>query len=389
MDLSILEQYLEKLTLQKLIKYPEFDYSKGVSLLLRGVAACDNASLFLGTLSVWKSIIKHTAPVQGATYLICNDQPEASYNISPDLPANFFLLSTSVDQMLHILDRGIAKDFSFQKDPVETACRQFLEDVKNGYLNEADLARTRFASLPYPVHPHVSCIIIQSESDTLTLRQKEQIEQAITGFFPETNLFFYEKEWIVFFTQDTESTDRLNLDYYALSAMLKANSLYAALSYPCQRPDLLYNVYKSTSMALSIGLRTNYRPQISRVYPYKELNMLLVVHLSSQRFKQRMGTNNTMFLAHPDAVKVYYHDLEENDNLLEILTVYLANGQNISVCAEHLYMHRNTVHNKIKKIKELIHLDLESGVDSSLLLLSCTILQYQKNCEKMVLTDFL
>ena len=117
--------------------------------------------------------------------------------------------------------------------------------------------------------------------------------------------------------------------------------------------------------------------------------MLLVVHLSSQRFKQRMGTNNTMFLAHPDAVKVYYHDLEENDNLLEILTVYLANGQNISVCAEQLYMHRNTVHNKIKKIKELIHLDLESGVDSSLLLLSCTILQYQKSCEKMVLTDFL
>ncbi len=389
MDINILAQYLDKLTLQKQIRYPDFDYSRGISFLFRETCVEQETPLILGTLSIWRSAIKHNHLQKGATYLICNDQPENDYTLPKDLPINFFLLSTSVDSLIHKLDQGISKMFALHKDPSELACREFMEDLKNGYLSNPDIAKERFASLPFPVRPHVACIIIQSESETLTGRLKETIDLAISGFFPETNYFFYEKEWIVLYTQDIETTEKLDFSYEDFSQMLKANGLYAAISYPCQRPDLLYHVYKSTSLALAVGLRTNYRPQTSRVFPYKELNTLLVVHLSSQKFKQRLGTNNTMYLAHPDAVKVYYHDLEENDNLLEILTVYLTTGQSITESAKILYMHRNTVHNKIKKLKEIIHMNLENGVDASLLLLSCTILQYQKNCEKMGLTDFL
>lgn len=389
MEIAALEQYLEKITLIKHIKVPEFDHTKGVSILLPDTVEGSGSMLMLATLNIWKRYIKRNGVKKGATYLICNDQSDTEYTVPKDLPVNFFLLSTSLDQLVGKLDQGIARGFVTFQDPMAQLCKNFMEDLKSGYLSDPGISKERFRGLYYPVEPHVACIIIQSENDMLTFRMKEEIEQAITGFFPDTNFFFYEKEWIVFFTQSEETTEKLNLSYEELSGMLKNNGLYAAISYPCQRPDILYHVYKTTSLALAVGLRTNYHPNISRVYTYKELDMLLIVHLASQKFKQRLGTNNTMYLSHPDAVKVYYHDLEENDNLLEILITYLSTGQNISECSKLLYMHRNTVHNKIKKIKEIIHTNLDSGIDASLLLISCTLLQYQKNSEKMALTDFL
>ncbi len=389
MDISILCNYLDKVTLQKQIIYPEFEYTKGISVLFSGVSCYKDSKILLGTLSVWKNVIKHQGLIEGATYLICNDQADTNYYPSKDLQANFFLLNTSLEVLLHALDQGISMNFAMHKEPMKQSCRDFINDLKNGYLSSVEDAKKRFMALYYPVHPHIGCIIIKSENDTLTIAGKDKIELAISSFFPETNYFFYEKEWIVFYTQEKETTEKLDFSYEDFSKMLKANNLYAAISYPCQRPELLYLIYKTTSLALAVGLKTKYSPQISRIFPYKDLNMLFVVHLGAQRFKQKLGTNNIMYLAHPDAVKIYYHDLDENDNFLEILTVYLRTGQSITESSKLLYMHRNTVHNKISKIKELIHLDLENGSDCYLLLMSCMLLQYQKECEKLSLTDFL
>ncbi len=389
MDINILSNYLDKVTLQKQIIYPDFEYTKGISVLFSGLSCNKDSKLLVGTLSVWKNVIRHQGLIEGATYLICNDQADTSYYPSKELPVNFFLLNTSLEVLIHRLDQGISMYFEVHRAPMKQSCKDFINDLKNGYLSSVEDAKKRFTGLYYPVHPHIGCIIIQSESDTLTSSDKDKIELAISSFFPETNYFFYEKEWIVFYTQEKETTDKLDFSYEEFSKMLKANNLYASISYPCQRPELLYAIYKTTSLALNIGLRTKYTPAISRIYPYKDLNILFLVHLSSQRFKQKLGTNNIMYLAHPDAVKLYYHDLDENDNFLEILTVYLRTGQSITESSKLLYMHRNTVHNKINKIKELIHLDLESGSDCYLLLLSCMLLQYQKECEKLSLTDFL
>lgn len=389
MDIQILEHYLDRITHQKCIVSPTFEYANGISMLLHDASLGQASAFFVGSLSVWRNVVKQGEVRDGATYLICHDPAQPDYKLPGNLNANVFLLNTSMDRLLYKLDMGISKGFAITQQPSGQACREFMEDLKNGYLANYDMAWKSFSSLPYPVKPHIGCVIIHSENDTLTLHDKDGIEQAIAAFFPDTNFFFYEKEWIVFFTQDEETTDILNFSYEDFSFMLRAHNLYAALSYPCQRPELMYYIYRTTSLALAVAMRAAYKPKISRVYPYKEINTLFLVHLSSQRFKQRLGTNNTMYLAHPDAVKIYYHDLEKNDNLLEILTVYLTTAQSITESSRILFMHRNTVYNKLKKIKELIHLDLDNGYDCCLLLLSCTVLKYQQNSEKMGLTDFL
>lgn len=389
MEIGILEKYLEKITLDKRIVCPEFDYSHGITFLSSHIPADPNASLFVGSLTVWRDVIRQNGVKADATYLICNDEAEGGEIRLKGINANCFILNISLDVLLHRMDQGVELNFAEKQRPLRETCREFMNDLKGGYIASHDLAAERFNALYYPVKQHIGCVIIQSDTDVQTAVFRDKVELAITSFFPETNFFYYEKEWVLFYTQDEETTERLDFSYEDFSKMLKANSLYAAIAYPCQRPELLYTIYKTTSMALTVALRMNYRPTVSRVFTYKEINILFLMHLGSQRFKQRLETNNTMFLAHPDSVKIYYHDLEENDNLLDILVVYLTTAQNVTESARRLYMHRNTVHNKIKKIKELISLDFDDGYNCCLLLLSCTLLQYQKNCGKMDITDFL
>ncbi len=389
MDIKILEEYLAKITLSKQVVCPEFDCSGGISFLSASIKAGEDATFFVGTLSVWRIIVKRKEVKENATYLICDDDAENSEVTLKGINANMFLLNTSLEVILHRIDQGIELDFAPKQLPLRETCREFMNDLKGGYISDHELALERFQSLYYPVKPHIGCIIIHSETDVQSMAFRDGIELAISAFFPETNFFYYEKEWVVFFTQDRDTTEKLDFSYEDFSQMLKENSLYAVIGYPCQRPELLYTIYKTSSMALNVALRMSFRPRVSRVFTYKELNLLYLVHLSSQRFKQRLETTNTMFLAHPDAVKIYYHDIEENDNLLDILTVYLTTAQNVTESAKLLYMHRNTVHNKINKIKELISLNINDGYDCCLLLLSCTILQYQKTCGKMDITDFL
>lgn len=53
----------------------------------------------------------------------------------------------------------------------------------------------------------------------------------------------------------------------------------------------------------------------------------------------------------------------KDNNLIEILEMYLNENCNITVTAEKLFLHRNTLKYKIKKIEELLNCDLRNFND--------------------------
>ncbi|MCR4940222.1 MAG: helix-turn-helix domain-containing protein [Treponemataceae bacterium] len=388
MDISILEHYFKTITVSKKISNHEVDFSGGVSVSMSHKLQTGTTSVFIATLATWKQLEKNRAYTKGATYLICNERGIIHY-ILPDLTdVNVFILNTSIDVLIQNLDRGIETDFTVQESGPDVLCRDFWNDLKAGQLRSRENAMQRFKSLKFPVKQHIGLILIRCERDWRVPSNKERIELAISTFFPETNFIFDEKEWIIFYTQDKDTSEKLDFSYEEFSGMLKANSLKAAISYPCQLPEILNMVHQSTSLAFSVGLKMNIRTQVPRVFTYSQLNPYLLAHLCSQNYRQLFPDGNTIFLTHPDVVKIYYHDLEENDNLLEVLHMFLISGQSITIASKNLYMHRNTVHNKINRIKEIVDLDLEKGSDCFLLLISCILLKYQQECENKNLTDF-
>ena len=388
MDINSLVDYLSELTIYKSISVNEFDFDSGISVLLNSPVIHTSSKLFIGTLLSFKKTYSDNLLVHGATYLICNDNSnnrEINYSIEG---INYFLINSSMEVLIRKMERGIASEFSPLKKDMPNLCLDFWNDIMNGKLiNNEDISK-RFHSLYYPVKKHIACILIRYDDNHMVDSTFEKIEKAIAAFFSETNYFFNGHEWIILYTQDTETTEKLDFSYESFHEMLLANSLRAAISYPCQLPEFLSMMYKTTTTAFSVGVRMNIKTMVKRVYTYSELNPYLLVHLCSQRYKSFFRSTNLIFLAHPDVVTLYYHDKDENDNLLEVLNSYLTSGGSITIASKNLYMHRNTVQNKVKRIKELLHLDIDNGNDRFLLLISCILIKYQEEYMNSYITDF-
>lgn len=72
--------------------------------------------------------------------------------------------------------------------------------------------------------------------------------------------------------------------------------------------------------------------------------------------------------------KLYCYDKEQNTNYCEILYTYLISERNITKAAEILYMHRNTVIYKLKKIKTLVDVNLDDYLERQHIILSYEVL---------------
>lgn len=70
----------------------------------------------------------------------------------------------------------------------------------------------------------------------------------------------------------------------------------------------------------------------------------------------RYGTSrmNPRYLCHPDLIRLHQYDLENRTNLLSTLRAYLSCGQNATTTAAELYIHRNTLYQRLAKMESLI-----------------------------------
>ena len=97
---------------------------------------------------------------------------------------------------------------------------------------------------------------------------------------------------------------------------------------------------------------------------------------AAKQFADSMGSTDIILLSDPAIITLYRYDTEHNSNLCDVLFHYLSRGRSVSETAKALYMHRNTVQNKIAKISQLTSLDLADGNVGQRLLYSCQIIRY-------------
>ena len=114
-----------------------------------------------------------------------------------------------------------------------------------------------------------------------------------------------------------------------------------------------------------------------------EYQMMIVLDYCVQEYVQRNGHTDICYLAHPALVHIARYDARCGTNLRQVLYQYLVFGGNVQRAAAALYMHRNTVMNKLKKITEMVPLDLSDGLLCQRLLLSCQVLEYAEKVLKL------
>ncbi len=342
--------------------------------------------VFAGTLSEWRMLCENNFVYPQCTYLVCTNG-EASLPVPPEnSECNILILNASVKTTLHKLTGLLMRKSVFSDTEQSALYTDFWHSVMDGALEGREQVTQSLRQLPYPMHAHVACIVVTSDTPDLDPLQIQDVQSALRSFFPETNLFRYNKEWIVLYSQEKDTSVELDISYPDFSRMLDRYNLCAGISYACQLPERYRTMYLTASASVKLGKTLKMEPYLKRIYSYYQYNPYYLIRLAAQKFKEIHNTDNIVYLAHPDVIRLYYYDLENKNTLLDVLEAYLTNAQNLTLTAKALYMHRNTVSNKLNKIEEVLGHKPFDEKDHFLILLSCMIVKYLRSRKEI--TEF-
>nr|MCR5100963.1 helix-turn-helix domain-containing protein [Butyrivibrio sp.] len=314
------------------------------------------------------------------TYIVCCKDvypqfPEANTNV------NVFFLDLSLQAALNIITQFIREKLSLDTSDDSKMFNDFWKDILYLKIKTQVQVTERMKAFPYEMKRHLACIVVRPEVKP-ALTDIGKITRQLQEFFEGINLFYTGEEWIVLYSQDKDTSVDLDIDYEAFSDLLYRNGLNAGISYVCQLSEAYRNMYMTAESALDLGIEMEVAPFIKRIYTFHQYNLYYIIHMAAQAYSFNHKDDNFIFLTHPDITRLYYFDKENSNNLLTVLCGYLQNGQNTGLTAQALFMHRNTVINKLNKIEEVLGHKLDYEKDNFLFLISCMIIEYQNNYKK-------
>lgn len=342
--------------------------------------------VFAGTLSEWRMLCENELVHSQCTYLVCTNGETFLPVLPENRECNIFILNASVKTTLHKLTSLLMRKSVFSDADQSVLYTDFWHSVMDGAMEDREQVMLSLHQFPYLMHTHVACIVVTSDTQGLDPLQIQEIQSALHGFFPETNLFRYNKEWIILFSQEKDTSVELDISYSEFSRLLERYSLCAGISYACQLPERYRTMYLTASASIKLGKTLKVDPYVKRIYSYCQYNPYYLIRLAAQKFKEIHNTDNLVYLAHPDVIRLYYYDLEKKNTLLDVLEAYLTNAQNPTLTARALYMHRNTVSNKLNKIEEVLGHKPFDEQNHFLILLSCMIVRYLRSRKEI--TEF-
>lgn len=114
----------------------------------------------------------------------------------------------------------------------------------------------------------------------------------------------------------------------------------------------------------------------SRIISFGRESPKLTIDLGYQLMIRELNEEGLGLLMHPAVVALHRYDHANGTNLEEVLFQYTVNRHSVEKAAEALYMHRNTVTNKIAKIRKLTEIDLDDPYTQVNIVFSHYILNY-------------
>jgi hypothetical protein len=255
-----------------------------------------------------------------------------------------------------------------------TEFKRIFEDLMNSGLRGLDIIGARLDRLPNSPKKYIRLIVVQ------LLTHNKPIDEVIAKLepeFPDCSITSYKSE-IIILTSDTYHlfTPKFNLG--AVERILEEYSAIAVMSHSGSRVLGLHTHYIQCRRMLDVipSLNENHG---QRFFEFGEYGLYYQIDLLAGIIGSLYGHDDLMYLVHPAIVILTRYDRTKKSTLRDFLFVYIMSDCNIAATAKKLYLHRNTVIYRAKRIQELTGLSLDNGELRVSLALSCMMMRYIEN----------
>ena len=344
--------------------------------LLTPVPQKAGSYVFLGDIKTFRRLFEDKNLISRSTYLVCKgSEPGLLIPKSFDMDVNIIILNLIVREAIQYLN--LVQADTVKKDPDgEQVLRAFFKSISVQNISSGEMMVSWAARFPYPLKTFLACIVIHPEANGQKLPFPGEISDALHRFFPETNLFYLNREWIVFYGQEELASEEINISYEGFSKLLQKYSLNAGISYVGVIPENLYTLYLTARMSMMLGTRISIPPRMKRIYSFAQYHPLYLIHLCAKEYDRTHNHSTFYYMAHPDVVRIFLYDQDHDTDLLDTLYAFMINQSSLSKTAQYLFMHRNTVYNRLTKIEGIIGYPLSKIKDYSIFVLSYMVVKY-------------
>lgn len=224
---------------------------------------------------------------------------------------------------------------------------------------------------------HVMLVSFGDTQDRSSIPWNYVISQ-LERVFPFSNITTYRGDILLIIRKMNRGV-RLSFDREALRQILTYHDGYAAIGNFSEYLTSLPPMYYQTKSALRLGRVMD--PE-ERIYFYEDYSMYQMVELAQQSTRQDLGSRNIVHLCHPSLISLVMYDNKTGGNLTDVLYTYLCCERNAAEAAKALYIHRNTMLYKVRKIEDIMGQGLEDPALRERLLFSYHVLEYMRRYRK-------
>ena len=165
--------------------------------------------------------------------------------------------------------------------------------------------------------------------------------------FPNSFAFYYDENIVMLVNLDLSHMTKPQL-LHSLSGFLTDGVFHVGVSYIFFEFSTFSSYYRQTLGALEMGGK--YRPY-EWCYDFQDYALHYFMHYGTSRIDGR-------HLCFPGVVRLYTYDYENHTDLLNTLRVYLECERNAAPAAKKLFIHRNTLYQRIERINGILDADL-------------------------------
>ncbi len=265
----------------------------------------------------------------------------------------------------------------------DTEFSSLISDLIDRRISGEEELESRLFRLPVLPNTYYRCIVISFEEEYPS-PPIGLIIRSLTKIFPSSNTAIYQSDLILLARATPKTWEVEDFDANQFQSLLEKYHAYAAIGNCSSFLPSIRPIYFQTRAAITLG-RTLHEQESLRIFYYDDYTAYHLLDLCG-RFGYEFHEDNLIYLCSPRFTALIRHDRKTKDNLCQILKSYIHNNCNTTKTSKELYLHRNTVINKIAKIEEIIGCSIDNWNTQLNLMLSAMVMEY---AEKYKRTDLL
>ena len=224
-----------------------------------------------------------------------------------------------------------------------------LCDLIEGRIHsEAELSN-REQRLTPPMTPKYQVMAVAFENENES--HSNNLLKSLNDLIPDSEVIRYEAE-IIIFRRIRQKEELFTIPKEELQQVLEQERGYFCVGGCSKFLSSFASVYRQVTDSLRLGMRLTRTPE-ERILNVNDYYLLRMIDLSASRMDE-MGERDLIYLCSQQYTALYRYDMEHESNLCGILESYIQNNCNTSQTAKELFLHRNTLINKIARIEEIV-----------------------------------